>query len=120
MEVLNIKLPDGAPGRFYSLRKKRYNYFMLKITGNDIWRSGEKIGWIEGNRIRARDGKKLGYFEGNFIYGEDGWKVAYVEGDHLFSDGGNVKVPLEKISEEIEGGMLPETGKCAIYVLLGD
>ncbi|MBU6500921.1 MAG: hypothetical protein KGJ89_02245 [Patescibacteria group bacterium] len=93
---------------------------MLKITGNDIFRAGEKIGWVEGSHVYAHDGKKLGYFSGNYIYGYDGRKIAYIEGDHLFSGGSGVKVPLEKISELIEGGILPEAGKCAIYVLLGD
>ncbi len=92
---------------------------MVKIVGNDIWRGGEKIGWVEGNRIRAHDGTKLGYFEGNFVWGEDGRKLAYVEEDYLISYGSNQKIPLEKISEGIEGGILPEIGKCAIYVLLG-
>jgi hypothetical protein len=93
---------------------------MVKIIGNDIWRGGEKIGWVEGARIRAHDGTKLGYFEGNFVYGEDGHKLAYIEGDHLVSYGSDTKIPLEKIAEEIEGGVLPEIGKCAVYVLLGD
>ena len=37
---------------------------MVKIIGNDIWRGGEKIGWIEGDYVRDRDGKKLGLFSG--------------------------------------------------------
>lgn len=93
---------------------------MLKIIGKDIWRAGEKVGWIEGDHVYAHDGRKLGYFDADHVYGADGRKLAYVQGDHLFSYGGNSKVPLEGVSEEIEGGVLPEMGKCAIYVLLGD
>ena len=92
---------------------------MIKIIGKDIWRGGEKIGWTEENHVWAHDGRKLGYFEENYVYGEDGHKLAYIEGDHLIPYGGNSKVPLEKISEEIVGGVLPEIGKCAVYVLLG-
>ena len=90
--------------------------------GKEIWRGGEKIGWVEDHHIRAHDAKKLGYFEGNFVYNEDGHKLAYIEGDHLISYGGEheSKIALEKVSEGIEGGVLPEIGKCAIYVLLGD
>lgn len=92
---------------------------MVKIIGNDIWRAGQKIGWIDGDHVRAHDGTKLGYFQGNFVFGEDGHKLATIEGDHLIAYGGNAKVLLEKISEDIEGGVLPEIGKCAVYVLLG-
>ncbi|GEM_PF-391898 len=96
-----------------------YNEPMIKIEGNDILRGGEKIGWIEGNDVRAHDGKKLGYFEGNHVYNSLGERVAYINGDHLFSQGGSeMKMHLEKINEEIVGGVLPEIGKCAIYVLL--
>ena len=92
---------------------------MVKIIGHDIWRGGQKIGWIDGDRIRTHDDKKLGYFEGNYVYSEEGHKLAYMEGDHLISYGGNSKIPLEKVSEAIEGGVLPLIGKCAVYVLLG-
>jgi hypothetical protein len=93
---------------------------MIKIVGNDIWRGGEKVGFIDGNYIRAHDSRKLGYFEDRFVYSEEGHKLAYVEGDHLFSEGGSATVPLERVNEEIVGGVLPEIGKCAVYVLLGD
>ncbi len=92
---------------------------MLKIEGNDILRAGEKIGWVEGNHILAHDGKKLGYFEGNFVYNINAQKVAYIEGDFLVSQGStSAKTRLEQIAEEVTGGVLPEIGKCAIYVLL--
>lgn len=92
---------------------------MIKIVGSDIWRAGQKIGWIEGDHIHAHDGTKLGYFQSNFVFGEDGHKLAYLEGDRLVSYGGDSHIPLEKINEAIEGGVLPEIGKCAVYVLLG-
>ena len=93
---------------------------MVKIIGNDVWRGGEKIGFIEGNYIRTHDGKRIGYFEGNFVYNEGGTKTAYIEEDHLVSYGGNSRIPLDKVNESIEGGVLPEIGKCAVYVLLGN
>jgi len=93
---------------------------MIKIVGNELWRGGEKIGWIEGAHIHDHAGKKLGYFEANMVYGEDGRKLAYIEGDHLISYGTTTKIPLETVSEGMEGGVLSELGKCAVYVLLGD
>lgn len=93
---------------------------MVKIVGNDVWRGGEKIGYIDGTHIRTHDGKRIGYFSGNYVYNEEGNKAAYIEADHLVSYGGNSRIPLDKVSESIEGGVLPEIGKCAVYVLLGN
>jgi hypothetical protein len=91
---------------------------MIKIEGNDIWRDGTKIGWIEGNHIHAHDGNKLGYFEDNHIYNASANKIAYIEGDYLHSADGSKKIALEKISEQITGGIIPDVAKCAIYSLL--
>ena len=91
---------------------------MLQIRGNDIYRDNEKIGWLNGNRVLDHEGKKLGYFEGTHIYDYDANKIAYIEGDDLFDESGRRKTPLDAVNETIEG-VLPELGKCAIYVLLG-
>lgn len=96
---------------------------MVKIIGNDIWRGGQKIGYIDGNsRVFAHDGKKLGYFQDKYVYNQEGVRTAYIEEDHLVSYGGssNARIPLDKVNESIEGGVLPEIGKCAVYVLLGN
>ncbi len=95
---------------------------MIKIEGNDLRRGGEKIGWIEDRHVHARDGKKLGYFDNKYVYDAMGRKLAYVEGDHLVSygGGGESKVHLEKVSEAVEGGVMPGIEKCAVYVLLGE
>ena len=95
---------------------------MIKIIGNDIWRSGQKIGWIDEHYVRDRDGKRLGYFRDRFVYDMNDHKIAYIEQDYLVSEGSGseAKIRLEKMAEEIEGGVLPEIGKCAVYVLLGD
>lgn len=92
---------------------------MIKIEGNDIWRNGQKVGWIDSNHIRAHDGVKLGYFEGNYVHSNDGEKIAYIDGAYLHQESGGTKVSLDKVNEEIVGGLLPEIGKCAIYVLIG-
>ena len=92
---------------------------MIKITGNDVWRGGDKIGYIEENRIYSHDGVRLGYFEGTHVYNKDADKTAYIENDHLINYTGGSSVSLETINEKIQGGVLSEIGKCAIYVLLG-
>lgn len=93
---------------------------MIKIDGDHLWRGGQKIGWIEGHHVYAEDGKKLGYFDERYVYSEEGHRLAYIEGDYLFSENGDSKIPLEKISEQIVGGVIPEIGKCAVYMLLGN
>jgi len=92
---------------------------MIKIDGDHLWRGGQKIGWVEDRHVRAEDGKHLGYFDESHIYSEEGHRLGYVEGDYLFSESGDSKIALEKISEEIVGGTIPEIGKCAVYMLLG-
>jgi hypothetical protein len=95
---------------------------MVKLIGNDVWRGSEKIGWIEGDYVRDRDGKRLGYFQSNYVYDADAHKIAFIEGDYLISEGSGseAKIGLDKIAEEIQGGVLSEIGKCAVYVLLGN
>ena len=93
---------------------------MLKINGHEIWRGGEKVGFIDGNYIRAHDWKKLGYFEGNFVHDVMGHKLAYINGDHLYTESSaGVRISLDKVNESIVGGLLTEIGKCAIYILIG-
>ena len=72
--------------------------------------------------VRDRDGKKLGYFQDRFVYDMDAHKIAYIEGDYLVSEGSGseARLNLEKVAEEVQGGVLSELGKCAVYVLLGD
>ncbi len=91
---------------------------MVKIEGNDIFRDGSKIGWVDGNHIWNRDGKKVGYFEENYIYNMGGDKMAYLEGDSLYAGNGGDKISLDNINQGMSGGVLPDIAKCAIYILL--
>ena len=95
---------------------------MIKIIGNEVWRSGQKIGWVDDDHVRDRDGKKLGYFQDRFIYDMGGHKLAWIEEDYLVSQGSGdeAKIRLDQVAENIEGGVMSELAKCAIYVLLGD
>ena len=112
----------GGEDEVNKKQKLWYNPIMVKIIGNDIWRGGEKTGWIDGDYVRDRDGKKLGYFQANYVYNMDGHKIAFIQEDYLISEGSGseAKIRLDQIAEEVQGGVLPEIGKCAVYVLLGD
>ena len=88
--------------------------------GNEIYRAGEKVGWVDGNHIRSHDNKILGYFDDKHVYDMERHTLAYTDGEYLYSEGSRSgKVELDKINEDIKGGVLMEMAKCAIYVLLG-
>ena len=95
---------------------------MVKLLGHEVWRAGEKIGWIDGNHVRDHNDKKLGYFLDHYVYDMNDHKIAYIEEDYLVSvgSGSEAKVRLDEVAENVVGGVLPEIGKCAVYVLLGD
>ncbi len=94
---------------------------MIKIVGSELWRGGEKVGYVEGHHIRNRENALVGYFsEGEkAVYSAGDHKIAYIQGDKLYSTVGHADVHLSSVHEAIEGGVLSEVGKCAIYVLLG-
>jgi hypothetical protein len=92
----------------------------MKIFDNKIWHDGAKIGWIEGEHVRAGDdGHKLGYFQNGFIYNEAGHKVAYIHEDELRFENGQSSISLEHINQSIEG-TAPLLEKCAVQVLMQD
>ena len=96
---------------------------MIKIIGNDLYRAGEKIGYMDTKHVWGHDGKKLGYFDYRTVWGEDGRKLAFIDGDFLISYGASgeeSKVRLETMNEQVEGGVMPGIQKCAVYVLLGE
>ena len=94
---------------------------MIKMIGNDVWRSGEKIGWVEGDYVHDKEGNRLGYFQDHAIFDVDGHKIAYVGGGHLISQDADseARVSLDDIDKVVKDCILPEIAKCAIYVLLG-
>ena len=82
-------------------------------------RDGQKVGRVDGNHIRAHDDTKLGYFDENYVHSMDGTKLAYINGEYLYQEVGGTKISLDKINEDIEGGIFTEIEKCAIYMLIG-
>ena len=93
---------------------------MLSILGNDILRSGAKIGWIEGNDIRDHDGKKLGYFTDTHVYrGKDGIAVAFIKNNDFSLSNGSI-IKLDELRHHVTGGNLSDIARGAIKVLMGD
>lgn len=90
----------------------------IKISGNDILREGEKIGYIAGNDIHNEQGEKMGYFSGNDVYDETGRKMGYIEGAKFKSSDGRSS-GIGKIEREIKGGNVSNLGRAAIKTLLG-
>lgn len=91
---------------------------MIKIVDNDIFRGGQKIGWIEGNDIWGNSGK-LGYFLDNDIYNKAGKKIGYLEGNYLITIEGK-KIRLDENRRIITGGTISDLARAAIRLLLGE
>lgn len=92
---------------------------MIKIDGHNLYRDGEKIGWIDGKHIRNEDDMKRGYFDDETVYDEDGHKLAYIRGNRLCLEDGGEELDLDKLNDKISGSE-PPVVKCAIHVLLGN
>jgi hypothetical protein len=88
---------------------------MIKISGNDILRGGEKLGWLEGNDIYGEDGGKLGYYSGDDIYNSAGVKIGYLEGMHLKTTSGRT-VLIEELRRHIFG-TVSDIARAAVYLL---
>lgn len=93
---------------------------MIKVIDDKLWRGGEKIGWLDENRIYDHEGRKLGYFEGESIYNVDGHKIGYIEGDEIHSTTDDRVIRLEDNHEHVSGGEISDVARAAIRLLLGD
>lgn len=94
---------------------------MIKISGNDIKREGEKIGWIEGNDVRDMSNRKLGYVIGDDIFrGSDGLKVAFIEGAYIITSSGKKMSVTENNQNHVTGGMTSNEIRAAIRLFFGD
>ena len=94
---------------------------MIKISGNDINRDGEKIGWIEGNDVRDLAGRKLGYVIGNDIHRQsDGLKIAYINGECIVTSAGRKINLCENNQKHVTGGLVSDVMRAAIRLFFGD
>ena len=91
---------------------------MIKISDNDIYSNGVKIGWIEGNDINDREGHKIGYFSGNDILNISGIKMGYTEGNELIMNNGKI-ITFENLRSHIQGSV-NDIARAAIYVFFGE
>lgn len=92
---------------------------MIHISDNDIFRSGTKIGYIQGNDIWSYDGNKLGFIEGSRVFNANGKKVAWLEGEYIFAENGR-KIRIADNNQYVSGGDAPAAYRAAIRVLLED
>lgn len=94
---------------------------MITIKGNDIWRGGEKIGWISGNDIFNADGIKIGYFSESAedIFNKSGRKIGYIENSKVKRIDGS-PIDLNDIQRQVQGGTLSSIARAAIRLLLGE
>ena len=91
---------------------------MIKISGNDIYDNGVKIGWVEDNDIMDRESHKLGYFSGNDIFNISGIKLGYIEGDELIMSNGKI-ILFENLRNRVQGSA-NNIIRAAVYVFFGE
>ena len=96
-----------------------YSSFMIHIEGHAIWKDGEKIGYIEGEKIYSREARKLGWISKNHIYNYHGKKVAWVEKNHIEMEDGK-RIELDDIHEYVEGGAISDVLRTAVYLFLNN
>lgn len=93
---------------------------MVNIQGNKIYRAGREIGYIEGNHIWS-EGKRVAYVEGNHVYSAaNNQKLYSLEGDKVYdARSPNKNVPIESVTEQVQGGECSDAHRAAIHFLLG-
>ena len=99
---------------------------MIQVHGNELWRGGQKIGFVQGNKIFSHnpDGsfKEAGYVSDNHVYNaHDNRKMAYLEGDYVYDalKPAN-KVRIEDNHQHVQGGEISDAHRAAVRMLLGD
>lgn len=93
---------------------------MVKIIGNDILRSGQKIGWINGNDIMDGGGRKIGWFTSNDIFDREGHKIGYVIDSFICRANSSAKIAVSENNKHITGGGYSDICRAAIRLLIGD
>lgn len=91
---------------------------MIEIKGNDIYRGGVKMGWVNGNHIYDNRGEIRGYFSADTVYDEQGRLMARIESPYVYA--GEKRIELEHIFQNIEGVGISDSGKVAVLTFLGD
>ncbi|MDO8504331.1 MAG: hypothetical protein Q7S36_00560 [Candidatus Liptonbacteria bacterium] len=94
---------------------------MIDVRGNELWRGGQKIGYISDNDIFSNEGKKLGYVSGNAVYNaHDNKKLAYLQGNFVYDPVSGKKIEIEENREHVVGGQLSDVYRAAVRMFLGD
>jgi hypothetical protein len=92
---------------------------MIKVEGRNIWRNGEKIGYIGSGHVIDHAGEKIGAYTQENIYDRTGHKVASITDDYVYVVGSS-KIRIEDIIKEVPGGTLTNIERAAVRILLGE
>jgi len=90
---------------------------VVEVRGNDIYRAGVKIGWLNQNRLYDRTGKELGYFTSDAVYDVKGERLARIEGDYVYA--GGKRIELEQVIHGIAAIGLSDAARVAVSTFLG-
>jgi hypothetical protein len=92
---------------------------MIKIVENDIFKDGQKIGWLSGNDIFNLSGTKAGYYMGNDIYDSRGVKIGYVDGNSIRMTNSSIIISVQENRARILGGTYSDVCRAAIRLIFG-
>lgn len=93
---------------------------MIEVQGQELWRSGVKIGYVSKRHIFSHEGKDLGYSSGNYVYDADGRRLAYLQGDYICFNDSSRKIRIEDNEQSVVGGSFSNVENAAIRILLGE
>ena len=92
---------------------------MIRVSGHELTRGGQKIGSIQGDYIYSYEGHKLGSVQGTHVFDVSGNKLAWLEGDYIRTTSGK-SIRIEDNHEHVNGGEISDIQRAAIRILLGD
>lgn len=93
---------------------------MIKISGNDIFRDGTKIGWVTGDHIFNHMGEKVGYVVSDMVYDESSKKLAHLEGEFVYYPDSDKSVRLEDVIAGIDSPSLSNIQRIAVRIFFGN
>ena len=90
---------------------------MIHILGKDIYKDGEKVGWLEDGHIFDISGKKLAYISGDDIFSSSGNKIAYLRGDAVNRVGHSATIHTDEINKKVTKGDFGDIERAAVFTL---
>lgn len=92
---------------------------MAYLLDDNVMRAGEKIGYIENNRLFDLGTRLVGYYEGSRIYDENDKLKGYVENNQVHWADTSFYDEVEKVRQHVSSGNYSEMPCAAVCLLFG-